>query len=118
MLKQEFTLPFPPSVNHYWRHNQGQFYVSKEGRLYRKRVYEECLIQRIKKVNGDLKLEIDIYPPDRRKRDIDNICKAVLDSLEHANVYDNDYQIAELILRRHAANDGFIKLKLSAMEQT
>jgi crossover junction endodeoxyribonuclease RusA len=118
MHEQVFTLPYPPSVNRYWRHNRGHFHVSQEGQLYRRKVWEACLIQKITKCNGDLKLEIDIYPPDRRKRDIDNICKAVLDSLEHAKVYDNDYQIAELTLRRHAANDGFIKLTLSAREQT
>ena len=118
MLEQEFTLPYPPSVNRYWRHNRGITHISAEGRLYRKKVHESKLIQKINKFTGELKLEIDIYPPDKRKRDIDNICKAVLDSLEHAGIYDNDYQIAELILRRHAANDGFLKLKLSAKEQT
>lgn len=116
MLEQIFTLPYPPSVNRYWRHNRGITHISTEGRLYRRKVYDARLLQKVNKYTGELKLQIDIYPPDKRRRDIDNICKAVLDSLEHAGVYDSDYQISELILKRHAANDGFLKLKLSAME--
>lgn len=114
MFDQEFTLPFPPSVNRYWRLGRGHFHVSPAGQLYRRKVKAACYQQKIKKVDGELKLVIDIYPPDKRRRDIDNICKAVLDCLEHAKIYDNDYQISELILRRSAEINNCLKLKLSA----
>jgi crossover junction endodeoxyribonuclease RusA len=41
-------------------------------------------------------MKIYIYPPDKRKRDIDGILKATLDSLQKAAVYDDDCQIKKL----------------------
>jgi hypothetical protein len=44
---------------------------------------------------GDLMVEIIIYPPDKRKRDIDNVKKALFDALQCAGLYENDYQICD-----------------------
>ena len=33
-----FDLPYPPSVNHYWRQFRGRMVISKEGRTFRKNV--------------------------------------------------------------------------------
>ncbi len=44
---------------------------------------------------GDLMVEIIIYPPDKRKRDMDNIKKALFDALQHAGLYKDDYQICD-----------------------
>jgi crossover junction endodeoxyribonuclease RusA len=48
------------------------------------------------KLTGNLSVQIDLYPPDRRMRDCDNSIKSVLDAMEHAGVYDNDSQIKVL----------------------
>jgi crossover junction endodeoxyribonuclease RusA len=37
-----------------------------------------------------------LYPPDRRKRDVDNTIKPTLDSLAHAGVMVNDVQVKRL----------------------
>ena len=44
---------------------------------------------------GDARVHVDyqVYRPDRRKRDLDNIRKAVNDALEAAGVMDDDEQI-------------------------
>jgi Holliday junction resolvase RusA-like endonuclease len=39
---------------------------------------------------------VDAYPPDRRRRDLDNILKAILDALQHAGCYADDSQIHAL----------------------
>lgn len=44
---------------------------------------------------GDLMVEIIVYPPDRRKRDIDNIKKALFDALQYAGLYEDDYKICD-----------------------
>ena len=51
-------------------------------------------------IKGRLALCMDAFPPDRRRRDLDNLQKAPLDSLEHAGVYENDSQIDLLVTRR------------------
>jgi crossover junction endodeoxyribonuclease RusA len=40
--------------------------------------------------------------PDRYRRDLDNVCKAMLDALGHAGVYQDDSQIDRLEIVRGA----------------
>jgi crossover junction endodeoxyribonuclease RusA len=49
---------------------------------------------------------MDAFPPDRRRRDLDNIQKPVLDALEHVGVYEDDSQIDLLITRRREVVPG------------
>ena len=44
-------------------------------------------------------------PPDRRRRDLDNLAKAVLDGMQ-GPLYDDDSQIDNLIIRRGATTPG------------
>lgn len=58
-------------------------------------------------LEGRLAVHVALYPPDRRKRDIDNVLKSLLDACEHAGCYENDSQIDELhIIRRDVIKDG------------
>jgi len=108
------TLPYPPSVNHYWRHYRGRTVISREGRAFRASV---CALlapapgmsghgPRKPPSGGRVALDMDAFPPDRRRRDLDNIQKAVLDSLEHAGVYEDDSQIDLLLTRRCEVTPG------------
>jgi crossover junction endodeoxyribonuclease RusA len=47
-----------------------------------------------------LRLELYVYPPDLKRRDLDNLCKAVLDALQHAGVYPDDFRICQLYVER------------------
>ena len=99
------TLPYPPSVNHYWRRVGPRTLISREGRTFRTNV---CALLAGGSGNGPRKppsggriaLAMDAFPPDRRRRDLDNLQKPVLDALEHAGVYEDDSQIDLLITRR------------------
>ena len=51
-------------------------------------------------------MTIDYHPPDRRKRDIDNIIKPILDALQHAGLFDDDFQIQKITATRHDVQDG------------
>ena len=96
-------LPYPPSANTYYRNVGGRVLISKKGREYRKRVAECVLVQgQVQKpLTCRLGVHVYLYPPDGRKRDLDNACgKALLDSLEKAHVYEDDCQIDLLYLYR------------------
>lgn len=54
----------------------------------------------VKPLGGRLAVRLDAYPPDRRKRDLDNIGKAFLDALIHGGVYRDDSQIDRLEIIR------------------
>lgn len=101
-----YTFNYPPSVNHYWnervRKIKGKFRVVKtkgqKGHDYMKHVALVC--NNHMTLSGRIKVAILAYPPDKRKRDIDNIVKPVLDAMEQAGVYENDSQIDELLVKR------------------
>lgn len=89
-------LPFPPSVNHYWRHVNGRVLVSRGGRQYREAVGLALLAAGRPHLAGRLSVRVVAYPPDRARRDLDNLMKSVLDSLQAAGLYDDDGQIDDL----------------------
>lgn len=98
MFEGEF--PWPPSVNHYWRRVGHRTLISREGRRFRQRVLARLAALRPQPLVGDLDVEIDAYPPDRRRRDIDNLTKALLDALQHGGLYADDSQVACLTIAR------------------
>ena len=53
---------------------------------------------------GALSVSILAYPPDRRRRDLDNTLKAPLDVLARCGVYEDDSQIARLLIERMAVS--------------
>jgi len=100
-----FDLPYPPSVNTYWRNiGPSRTILSKRAREYRKSVLS--IVGPAKPLLGRLSVSIILSPPDRRKRDLDNAFKGVLDGLAHACVYRDDEQIDELTIRRGPVTKG------------
>jgi crossover junction endodeoxyribonuclease RusA len=110
-------LPYPPSVNRYWRNLKGRVLISKAGRSYRSKVLAECLVHRVKLQPGKLKVVVAVYPPDNRRRDLDNLCKALLDAMEYAGVYVDDSQIYDLrIWRSTVEKDGYVNVEIMPHE--
>jgi crossover junction endodeoxyribonuclease RusA len=84
-------LPFPPSLNTYWRHARGRTYINKTGLAYRQSVLEYVTRHQIKAAAGDLEYHVDLYPPDRRRRDGDNFSfKVIWDSLTQSGCIVDD----------------------------
>jgi len=113
----KLTLPYPPSVNHYWRMARGRFYISPEGRAYRDAVILMLLHmpdRRAFSKSARLKVSISLHPPDRRRRDLDNALKAILDALQYAGVYADDCQIDDLhIVRAQPVKPGVATVSIS-----
>lgn len=99
-------LPFPPSTNTYYRNvsikGRPRTLISKKGREYRKVV--QALLSGASVYAGDLAVVLDLHPPDRRKRDIDNYTKALLDAITHAGVWGDDSQVKALNIHMHEAD--------------
>lgn len=95
-----FALPYPPSINHYYRRVGRRTLISREGREYRRAICGLLAGGGSPPITGRIALAMDAFPPDRRRRDLDNIQKSVLDALEHGGVYENDSHYAELRIMR------------------
>ena len=102
----ELELPLPPSVNHYYRHVGSRTLISREGRAYREKVCAILMALGIRPMTGRLDVQVEIYPPDKRRRDIDNVQKALLDALEHAGAYKDDGQIVKLTIEKRDPVQG------------
>lgn len=123
----QLILPVPPTVNHYWgkrvimaKGGKKPFiseYLTTRAKDYRDIVSRIVLRDGIKQIEGFVRLEMLFFPPDRRRRDLSNIYKCIEDSLEHAGVLSDDYQIAEHKCRREReiVEGGMVKVRLLPM---
>ena len=96
-----FDLPYPPSVNHYWLASGKHRYISHAGRKFRRDAFYIIKAERPLLTKLAVSVTVMVWPPDRRRRDLDNILKPILDILQYANVIKDDSQVHELIVRRN-----------------
>jgi crossover junction endodeoxyribonuclease RusA len=92
--------------------------ISAEGRSYRKAVADQVLIQRgAKHYESKLRVVIEAWRPDNRRRDLDNLLKAVLDSLTHAGVWSDDGNIVDLRIFWAPGVGGMLKIHIQEVPQ-
>jgi crossover junction endodeoxyribonuclease RusA len=85
-----YMLPFPPSVNNL-------FLNVRRGRVktpqYRAWIEEAGLLlnqQHVPRYEGKVFITFRVNRPDKRKRDLDNICKAPIDLLVASKIIEDD----------------------------
>jgi len=112
----ELTLPVPPSVNHYYVRTKYGMAIGKEGKAYREKVYLEVKNKYPRHTTFDRKVSvlIDFVPGSKRRRDVDNVLKCLLDSFEKAEIYSNDFQVNVLLIKRlePQKDNGHLKVKI------
>lgn len=102
----KLILPFPPSVNTYWRAPnkgplKGRHLISADGRKYQSAACAAIIeqLRRLPKPSTEpAAVEILLFPPDARRRDIDNYNKALFDALTHAGVWEDDSQVKRMLV--------------------
>lgn len=121
-MKFEVTLPYPPSVNTYWRHissgrMKGRTLISEAGRRYREAIKVSAIAEAWPRFGAEMRLRvsIDAFMPDRRRRDIDNVLKAALDSLTHAELWGDDNQIDDLRIVRKPTLGGMVRVSVETI---
>ena len=97
MPRFEAKLAFPPTVNTYYRNVGGIMKISRRGRDYAEHV-AIALAHRAtgETMLGDLAVAVEAWYPNRRKRDLDNLLKPLLDALQKAGIFKDDSQIVDL----------------------
>ena len=114
MIKLELPI-MPPSVNTLWVNKHRGRYKSKRGKIFENLACGELKKQfRYKPLANSLKIHIRLYFKDKRKRDIDNYNKAILDSMTKI-IYEDDSQIEELNVKK-IVGCGFDKVEIEVEE--
>lgn len=101
MLK--LTLPYPPTANTTWRLGNGRAYISPKTKDFRAKVkiaaYEALGADWVP-ISAPICLRVFAFRPDKRKRDLDNILKGLLDALKLADVIQDDVWVYRLEVER------------------
>lgn len=116
-------LPYPPSINH---SHYGNHRLTKAVRDFRSYVKTLVFIYRKKcpsdlPFRSDVRCWIELYLPDRRRRDSDNPIKPLWDALTGAGVWLDDSQVVEFNVRRikkdqHNHKKGLCVVKIEAIK--
>ncbi len=109
-------LPMPPSANNYYTVSRGRKILSKEGRKYREKVLALLLEAPLCHVVGRLRVEVTAHKTTRRRFDLDNLWKPLLDALQEGGVYGDDSQIDHQEMTRGdlTDDDEYVTVKLTA----
>ncbi len=112
------TLPYPPSGNHMWKHTRnGRHFLTQEARDYYQLVAQTVVLSNQNtQLAGKLHVECDIYPPDNRRRDLDNAWKTISDACTKAFVWQDDTQIHRLVLERmETVKHGLVAIRIATI---
>lgn len=92
----KLKLPFPISVNRYYKHTRKGVNISEEGMKFRRVVSfivaanrrHHNITNRI--IDEPVEITVEYYPDNNRVHDIDNPLKCLFDSLTKAQVWTDD----------------------------
>jgi crossover junction endodeoxyribonuclease RusA len=87
----------PVSVNMMYRTYRGRVILSKRGREFKNEVGAAIEEMKLNKVLGDIELTIIFSFGDRRRRDIDNYGKAIIDCVKGV-MFEDDSAIMRLVM--------------------
>lgn len=101
-----FDLPMPPSVNKLFANVPGKGRV--KSKHYKTWINEASWMliaernrvrRRHKTITSKVSVHVDAYKPASKRRDLDNILKAICDLLKSTNTIKDDSQVHEIVAR-------------------
>lgn len=112
----ELELPFPPSENTYRRYVGNIPRISAKGRVFRKAVKAVALSSGfvpegreappLNMIRVPVRVRVELYPADARRRDLDNYLKSLFDALTEAQVWEDDSLVRDLHVKMMSRVDG------------
>lgn len=101
-MELTFDLPMPPSVNSLYRNVPGAGRVkTKEYKTWAHEAQWMLVAQRNQKgkhrcIEGPVEVHVRAYRPGNKRRDLDNILKALLDLLTNSKTIQDDSQVVAI----------------------
>lgn len=95
--------------------------IGAKGREFRSIVADEVWAHEFRfafKSSDRLRVDMLAIPPDNRRRDLDNIFKALFDALGHAEIFPDDSQIKKIVAEMGASNKpGGVHVLISKIDE-
>ncbi|MCI5969153.1 RusA family crossover junction endodeoxyribonuclease, partial [Helicobacter sp.] len=104
----------PPSVNHYWLGSGYHRYISKSGIEFKRALALSAKASKVIITKKQVRLSIIWHKKDKRRRDIDNILKPILDALNGIAYYD-DSQVTELFVKRQQGAQECLEITIKQL---
>lgn len=106
----------PPTVNTYWRRHGNIYFISARGKAY-KQVFHRAVTGLLgNPIAGPVEVAIEWTTPDKRKRDVDNVLKPILDGMKGTVLID-DSQIDRLEINRTLGNKQSAQVVVTVREK-
>lgn len=115
----KFEMPWPPSVNGYWRSYKGRQIISERGRKYRKAAMAHLydLGLSLERIDFKVSVTLVLNPPTLSSYDVDNFNKGLFDSLTAAKFWNDDSQVHRLTVSKGVkVKGGNVQVKVEVME--
>jgi crossover junction endodeoxyribonuclease RusA len=115
----KLELPWPPSINHYWRRNpRGGNFISGEGKTYLAHVALLLKQARVKPMEGTVSLKVRLHPPNNLRRDLDNSLKVLIDAIAKGGALGDDFQIKHIeATMLDVVQDGHATVEIEALNK-
>ena len=113
----ELHLSYPPSANRLWRRGKNNIYASKEYTTWKREAGWQVIAQKPGGIAGPYRLSLNAVRPDKRKRDLGNLLKAVEDLLVSAGVIEDDSKAEMISMRWVTSGEGItVRIEPAGME--
>ncbi len=91
----------PLSYYQYLKQNRHRKYITDEGRKYKETLQAEFkkVMEEMEIIQGEVVMEIDLFFDNKRKNDLDNFCKPILDCMSDV-IFLDDRQIIDLHIKK------------------
>ena len=99
MEKLTIETRWAPTVNHLWKTSGHKRYLTPEALRYIVEV-KAAVPWGFKCFTEPVQVTIIASPPDKRKRDLDNLGKIIFDSLTKAGVYTDDHLVHKITITK------------------
>ena len=119
MSDYDFTMPYPPSINGYWKPFRNRIILSKRGREYRQEALKQLENMGLgcELIHDNVIVSITLNPPSLRRYDLDNYCKGILDALTHAKFWIDDEQVQKLtIIKGKKTKGGIVRVSVDLIK--
>lgn len=94
-----YALPYPPSTNTLFANVKGGRVKSEGYQRWLRNAGNAIIEQGRRKMPGNVTLSIAVVRPDKRRRDLDNCLKAVIDLLVSMAVIDDDSLVQKISIQ-------------------